>query len=86
MIDLPHVSFLTKKYLKNQNKFLFGKDLEFLLFSFELYLLKVVLLFSYIELLLIKNLCEFVFFELNLSFYLLNHLGLDVSPFLLMDI
>ena len=72
MVDLLHVSFFSKIHFEGQNNFLFEKDIEFLLFSFELCLLKVVLFFSYE-----KNLCDLVFFELNLSFYLSNHFGFD---------
>ena len=70
-----------KKYLEDLNKFIFEKDLEFILFSFELCLLEVVLLSFYIEFLFIEILYELVFFELNLSSYLFNHFGLDVFPF-----
>ena len=70
-----------KKHLEDQNKFLFEKYLEIFLFSFEIYLVEVVILLFYIEFLLIENLYELVFFELNLSFYLLNHFGLDVFLF-----
>ena len=86
MVNLLHVFCRTKKHVEDHNTFPFEKDIEFLLFSFELYLLEVVLLLSYIEFHLIENLYELVFFELNLSSYLLNHFGLDVSFFWLRDI
>ena len=82
MVDLPHVSFLSIMHLEDYKKFIFEKDLEFLSFSFELHLLKVVLLFFlYIKFILIKKLYELIFVESNLAFYLLNRFELDVFLF-----